>query len=155
MGFVHNLKFWLAPPKIVDPVFGMLTFTHIAKHPERSYWEGEWKVPGRGCSIGISLHGEEDGPTEDSRKFYLNLPERIDQILERCRPPLAKVFREWLNREMPDDIFSELKLTGFDVDDPNCQPLRWSVSFETTAEKWLGFTVPFVDDVAGDAEIDS
>ncbi|HMH15759.1 MAG TPA: hypothetical protein VK578_21845 [Edaphobacter sp.] len=149
------MKLWLAPPKIVDPVFGKLTFMHISKHPERSYWEGEWKLPGSDYSVEVFLRGGEDGPREDSRNFYVNLPNRIQQILEQCRSPLAKVFREWLNREMPKDIFSELKLASFGVDDPDGRPLLWSVSFETTGEKWLGITIPFVDDVAGDAEIDT
>ena len=56
---------------------------------------------------------------------------------------------------MPDDMFSELKLTGFDVEDPNGHPLHWGVWFETTGEKWLGIAIPFVDDVAGEAEIDT
>ena len=149
------MKLWLSPPKIVDPVFGKLVFMHIEKHPERSYWEGEWKMPESNHSIGISLRGEEQGPSEDSRSFYLSLPDRIEQIIERCRPPLAKVFREWLNKDTPADIFSELKLTGFDIDDPNERPLRWSVQFETTGAKWLGITIPFVEDSAGDAEIDT
>jgi hypothetical protein len=155
MGFVHNIKLWLSPPKMIDPVFGKLVFMHIEKHPERSYWEGEWKLPGSGHAVGISLRGGEDGPSEDVRRFYLHLPERIEQILERCRPQLAKVFGEWLNRQIPEDLFSELKLGGFDVEDPNGHLLLWSVSFETTGEKWLGITIPFVDDAAGDAEVDT
>ena len=155
MGFLHNMKLWLSPPKIVDPVFGELIFMHIEKHPERSYWEGNWKMPESDHSVGISLSGGEEGPSEDSRRFYLNLSDRIEQIIELCRPSLDKVFREWLNRDMPDDILSELKLTGFDVDDPNEHPLRWSVWFETNGEKWLGITIPFVGDAAGDAEVDT
>jgi hypothetical protein len=139
----------------VDPVFGQLVFMNIERHPERSYWEGEWKFPGQAHSVGISLLGGEEGPREDSRRFYMNLPDRIEQIAERCGPQLAKVFREWLSRDLPDDIFTELKLTGFDVDDPNGHPLRWSVWFETIGEKWLGITIPFVDDVAGEAEVDT
>ena len=155
MAFLHNMKLWLSPPKIVDPDFGTLVFMHIGKHPERSYWEGERRMPESDHSVEISLRGGEHGPSEDSRRFYLNLPDRIEQIIELCRPSLDKVFREWLNRDMPDDILSELKLTGFDVDDPNEHPLRWSVWFETNGEKWLGITIPFVGDAAGDAEVDT
>src|SRR5215469_10172074 len=108
MGFLYNMKLWLSPPKIVDPVFGKLIFMHIEKHPERSYWEGNWKMPKSDHSVGISLRGGEEGPSENSRRFYLNLPDRIEQIIERCRPPLGKVFREWFSRDLPDDIFSEL-----------------------------------------------
>ena len=149
------MKLWLSPPKIVDPIFGDLVFMHTEKRPERSYWEGEWTLPGSGYSVGISLRGGERGPSEDSRRFYLSLPDRIEQIVERCRPPLARVFREWLNKDLPDDLFQELKLTGFNVDDPKGHPLHWSVWFETTGEKWLGIEIPFIDDAAGDAEVDT
>jgi hypothetical protein len=154
MRFLHNMKLWLSPPKIIDPVFGELIFMHVPKHPERSYWEGEWKLSESGRSVGIPLCGGEEGPTEDSRRFYLNLPARIDQIVERCRPLLARVFREWLNKELPTDVFRELKLKDFDVDDPKGHP-HWSVMFETTGEKWLKITIPFIDESAGDAELDT
>ena len=128
---------------------------HVENYPERSYWEGEWRLPGLGCLVGIYLRGGEDGPGEDARSFYLKLPERMEQILQRCRPPLASVFRQWLSRDLPEDMFSEVKLTGFGVDDPNGHPLLWNVSFETTGEKWLGIEIPFVDDVAGEAQVDT
>jgi len=155
MGFLDNMKLWLSPPKIVDPVFGKLVFMHNEKDPERSYWEGEWNIPESNHSVGISLRGGEQGPREDSRSFYLSLPARIEQVIERCRPPLAKVFRDWLSRGLPDDIFSELKLAGFSVYDPNGHPLRWSVEFETTGEKWLGIAIPFINDAAKDAQVDT
>jgi hypothetical protein len=155
MSFLHNMKLWLSPPKIVDPVFGRLVFMHMEKRPERSYWEGEWAMPGAKCPVEISLPGGENGPSEDSRRFYLGLPDRIEQILDRCRPPLSRVFREWLDTDLPSDMFSALKLTGFDVDDPQKRPLQWSVWFETTGDKWLGITIPFDGEIAGDAEVDT
>lgn len=155
MRFLHEMKLWLSPPKVVDPIFGTLVFMHIEKHPEQSYWEGEWTLPQSKHCVGIFLRGGEEGPNEDSRRFYLNLPDRIEQIMERCRPSLAKVFREWLNRDLPNNLFHELKLTDFDVDAPNAHPLHWSVSFETTGDKWLGITIPFVEDAAGVAEVDT
>ena len=54
-----------------------------------------------------------------------------------------------------EDIFSELKLTGFDVDDPKGHPLHWRVWLETTGEKWLGITIPFVGEAAGKVEVDT
>lgn len=127
----------------------------IAKAPHRSYWEGAWKFPKTGSSVSISLRGDEHGPTPESRHFYLGLPERLDQILDAARPKLQQVFVEWLHRELPDDIFDALNLAGFDVEDPNGEPLRWDIRFETKGEKWLGITVPFVADEAQDAVVDT
>jgi hypothetical protein len=155
MGFARNVMLWLSPPKVIDPAFGKLVFMHISKRPERSYWEGEWKLPRMGHTVGICLRGGEDGPSEIARRFYLDIPEQIERILELCRPPLSKVFSEWLNRQLPEDMFSELKLVGFDLDDPSQRPLLWSMSFETTGGKWLGITIPFIDNTVGEAEVDT
>ena len=57
--------------------------------------------------------------------------------------------------DLPADMFSELKLTGFSVDDPKARPIQWCVWFETTGEKWLGITIPFVEEAAGEAEVDT
>lgn len=152
---LHNLKVWVSPPTITDPLFGKLIFMHIEKHPERSYWEGKWELPGTGYPVEVFLAGGEDGPVEAARSFYLTLPDRFERIIEQCRPLLARVFSEWLNRDLPTDLFSELNVAAFNVDDPKEHPLRWSVSFETTGAKRLGITIPFVDDVAGDAEVNT
>jgi hypothetical protein len=155
MGFLHNLKLWLRPPKISDPVFGPLIFMHINNPPERSYWEGYWTFPNTGNGIGVFLRGGEEGPIQESREFYLSLPDRFELIVESCRPQLEEVFREWLNRELPQDMFRELKLTGFGAEDAGKNPVKWDVSFETKGEKWLSITIPFVGEIAGAAEIDT
>jgi hypothetical protein len=111
--------------------------------PERSYWEGEWLFPKTRTAISIGLPGGDDGPFPESRQFYLDLPARFEEVLSAARPKLAEVFRSWLHQELPEDIFSVLKLAGFDVEDPKAQPLEWDISFETTGEKWLGIVVPF------------
>lgn len=47
-----------------------------------------------------------------------------------------------------------LKLSGFGLEDASQQPVRWDLSFETMGEKWLGITIPFVGDPAGEAIVD-
>src|SRR5438876_7607402 len=112
-----------------DPDFGPLLFMPISKHPERSYWECEWKFPPTGEKVFISLRGIESGPAPDVRKFYLSLPGRFPEILAVCRPGLEQVFNEWLNRRLPAEMFSDLKLSGFGVEVPFIQPIHWDVSF--------------------------
>ena len=155
MGLVRNLKLWLHPLRMNDPDFGELVFMHISKAPKRSYWECEWMFPPTGNKVFIALRGSESGPESVMRDFYLSLPNRFEEIVEACRPSLEPVFKEWLSKPLPADIFSDLKLSGFSVEDLATKPVRWDVSFETTGEKWLGTTVPFVDGTAMAADVDT
>lgn len=155
MRFLHNLKLWLSPPKMIDPDFGNLTFLHMEKHPERSYWECQWMFRPTGTVVGITLRGGESGPSNDARQFYLGLPERYDSILTACRPGLEQVFRDWRAGHVPEDVFTAVKLTGFGLEDPKEQPIRWDVGFETTDDDWLAITIPFVGDSPEEPVVDT
>jgi hypothetical protein len=155
MGFLHNLKLWLTPPRRTDPDFGKLIFMHNAKHPERSYWECEWTFPATGGVVGIALRGGESGPNADARQFYLALPARYESILKACHPRLEQVSRDRRNQQLPQDIFAVVKLTGFGVENPQEQPIRWDVWFETADDDWLGITIPFVGDTAMEPAVDT
>jgi hypothetical protein len=127
----------------------------IPNAPERSYWECEWVFPKTGTVISIGLPGGEDGPQPEARQFYLGLPGRFDQVVTSVRPQLQEVFKTWLHQELPQDIFSVVKLGGFGVEDPKAQPLQWNVLFGTTGEQWLGITIPFVGDIPQKAVVDT
>lgn len=153
--FLHRLKLRFSPPRLVDPDFGDLLFIYIPNAPERSYWECEWKFPGTGDVVSIGLPGTEGGPLPESRAFFLALPGRFDSILEAARPKLSQVFRHWLARDLPENPFSELKLAGFGLEDPNANPVTWDIAFETTGDKWLGIAVPFVGNSAQEPTVDT
>jgi hypothetical protein len=155
MNIFKSLNLQFKPPQISDPDFGQITFMYISKHPERSYWEGEWYFPPTASRVFIALAGDEFGPLQEVRKWYMDLPGRFAQIIELVRPDLAKVCRGWLARELPEDVFAIIKLTGFDVEDPRISPIKWNISFETTGSKWLSITIPFINDELGDAVIDT
>jgi len=155
MGFLHNLKLRLSPPRMTDPEFGKLTFMHFDKRPERSYWEGEWAFPATRTVVGITLRGGENGPNPEARQFCLTLPSRFESILKACRPRLEEVFHDWRNQQLPRDIFTVVKLTGFGVENPQERPVQWDVGFETTDDDWLGITIPFVGDRAMEPVVDT
>lgn len=154
MGILDKLKGIFAPPRISDPDFGELLFMSMRNSPHLSYWECEWRFPNTDTIISIALPGGEEGPLPESRDFYLGLPSRFDDILARARPKLDKVFSEWLEAALPDDLFSELRLAGFGLEDPRADTIEWDVSFETTGDKWLGIIIPFRGDEAQDAVVD-
>jgi hypothetical protein len=154
MGVLHDLKLRFSPPRKNDPDFGDLLFMFIPNAPERSYWECEWKFPRTDSVVSIGLPGSEDGPTADARQFYLDLPGRFDQVLTAARPKLEYVFTDWLHQELPEDIFSAVRLTGFGVEDPKAEPIKWDVAFETTGATWLGITIPFVGNEPQEAVVD-
>ena len=155
MGFLHDLKLRISPPRIEDPAFGSLLFMYIANAPEKSYWEGEWKFPSTGTDISIALPGDEQGPAAEARNFYLGLPDRFETVVDAARPALQKVFRRWLGQDLPDDIFTVVTLAGFDVEDLTQHPPKWDISFETTGDKWLGIVVPFVGDTPQEPTVDT
>ena len=155
MGFLHNLKLRFAPPRLADPDFGTLLFMFIPAAPERSYWECEWQFPKTGTLISIGLPGGERGPLPESRQFCLCLAERYEQILAAARPKLEEAFRDYLQQDLPPDVFKVAKLAGFGVEDPKAQPMKWDIAFETTGERWLGISIPFVGDTPQVAVVDT
>jgi hypothetical protein len=155
MGLLSSLRLRFSPPRITDPDFGGLLFMYIPNAPERSYWEGEWLFPKTRSTISIGLPGGENGPLPEARQFYLDLPDRFEVVLAAVRPKLAEVFRRWLDQELPEDIFTVVKLAGFDVEDPKARPLEWDISFETTGERWLGIVIPFQGDVPQEPVVDT
>ena len=155
MSLLHNLKLRFKPPRIADPDFGALLFMFIPNFPERSYWECEWTFPNTGSVISIGIPGGEEGPSSAARQFYLDLPGRFEEILEAARPRIVEVFRTCLEQDLPQDIFTVVKLSGFGLEDVKSRPLQWNISFETTGKKWLGIVVPFVGDTAQQAIVDT
>ena len=155
MGLLEWLKVKLKPPHLNDPDFGRLTFMHISNAPEKSYWEAEWKFPPLGYHVSIGLPGNRSGPVPAAKLFYLSRIAEFERILELVRPGLDSVFRRWMGRPLAEDIWTDVKLAGFGVDDLTETPLSWDVSFETVGEKWLGITIPMLGDDAQDPVVDT
>lgn len=151
-----RLKLRLKPPRKVDPAFGPMVFMYIANEPSRSYWEAaEWLFPPRGHTVTVSLPGDERGPSQAARDFMLGRVRDFERTIDVARPRLDQVFRRWLGRPVADDLWQDLKLAGFDVQDPTAEPIEWDISFETTRTRWLGISVPFVGDVPHDPVVDT
>jgi hypothetical protein len=137
-----------------DPDFGKLVFMYISNHPEQSYWECEWKFPPTGTMVAIALNGDESGPLPEFCQWHLNLINRYPETLNLARPKLAEVFKSFFNQDLPSDIFTVVKLSGFGVEDPQAVPVKWDISFETIGDKWLGITIPFVGDIPEQVIVD-
>lgn len=155
MSLLTKVLGWFQPPALDDPTFGRLLFMRMDRDPSLSYWEGEWEFPPRGRKVSIGLPGGEEGPREEGRAFHAALPERFDEIVRLARPRLDEVFRRWFDRPLHDDLWQDVELAGFGLEDPTANPIEWDVSFETTGDKWLGITVPFLGDEPGVATVDT
>ena len=143
---LKELRLRLRPPRLHEPVFGPLLYVYMPRDPSRSYWEGEWLFPPTQTRVAVGLPGPEEGPAESGLAFYLALPARFEDIIHRVRPTLEQVFLAWLGRPLSPNIWQDVELGGFGVEDPTAVPVTWDVVFETKGEKWLGITVPFVGD---------
>lgn len=155
MGLLKALTLRFRPPRLQDPAFGRLLYMYVPRDPSRSYWEGEWLFPPTGTKVAISLPGTLEGPSDSGRAFYLKLPEEFALIVQRVRPVLDRVFLEWIGRPLSADLWQDVTLAGFGVEDPGVVPTVWDVGFETNGEKWLGITVPFVGDRPQDPVVDT
>ena len=155
MGLLHNLKLRFSPPRLQDPEFGELLFIYIQNAPERSYWEAKWRFPPTDTSIDIDLLGPESGPLPEARSFYHALPSRFTSLLDAARPELDRVFRDWYDRPIADELWSDVKLAGFGLEDPRRQPVSWQMYFEALGNRWLGIVIPFEDDRPGTAVVDT
>jgi hypothetical protein len=87
--------------------------------------------------------------------LFMYIPNAPERSYWECEWPLQDVWASWFASELPEDLFSAVKLAGFGLEDARARPLRWDVGFETIGDKWLGITVPFVDDVAQAAAVDT
>src|SRR5262245_55190686 len=155
MGFLNELRLRFRPPTIDDPVFGRLVYMHIPRHPARSYWEGEWLFPPTQSKVAVALPGTPSGPLDFGRAFYMALAHRFDRLMDSSRPVLDRVFRDWMGRPLRANVWEDVSLGGFSIDDPAVVPPTWDVTFETVGEKWLGITIPFVGDEPQEPTVDT
>lgn len=156
MNFFHALKLRFFPPEKRDPDFGRILYMYIPNDPVRSYWEcSRWKFPATGTQVGISLPGDESGPSKAGREFYLGIASRFNKIMELARPELASAYKHWGDKDLPKDAFKALKLAGFDLNGIDKNPREWSISFENRGSKWFYITIPFRGDIAQEAVVDT
>jgi len=154
--FLDALRLRWRPPRIVDSEFGSLIYMYISIAPERSYWECEgWVFPATQTRVGVSLPGNLEGPTADARRFYRELAGEFEHHLLRARPEMDKAFETWIGRRLSPNLWDDLVLSGFNVEDPGATPPIWEVMFETRGDKWLAITIPFVGNVPGIPVIDT
>jgi len=135
MELFRNLRLRFRPPRIEDQDFGRLLYMYVPATPANSYWEGEWRFGPTGTRVSIALPGTPDGPDAQARAFYLSLPARFNDVIARVRPGIDSVFRQWLGRPLKEDLWQDVTLAGFGVENPGRTPLAWDVAFETTGEK--------------------
>lgn len=155
MNLLQRILAPFKPLALEDPEFGTLLFMHIPRNPAKSYWECEWLFPPTNTRISIALPGSAEGPAASSRAFYLGLTDDFARILNLARPKLDHAIREWLDRPLSADLWKDVRLSGFGVENPSASPREWDISFETTGSKWLGIMIPFVGDEPQDPVIDT
>jgi len=133
--------------KMQDPDFGEMTFMEVAEHPERSYWEGEWRYPPTGTRIGVFIPGDASGLMGEARAFIMQKQHEWDKIISAVFPKLFPEYTEWAKRALSADILSDLDLASISVELPIVLPITWEISFETKEEeeKWRYFNVGMKD----------
>ena len=152
-GFFERLRSFFSPPRLEDPDFG--TLLQMFPNKPQTYWEAEWLFPPVGYRISIALDGDGRGPAEEARAFYLSRVAEFEAIIREARPQLERVANEWLGRSLAENLWDDVKLAGFDIEDGKATPVKWNVAFETTGKRWLGITVPMIGSSAQEALVDT
>jgi hypothetical protein len=111
--------------------------------------------PVTGTRVSISLPGNSDGPTDDARRFHRQLPEQFEGLLSKARPEIDRTFEQWIGRPLSADLWEDVRLGGFALTNASRAPTTWEVTFETTGEKWIAITIPFVGDSPQEAVVDT
>lgn len=155
MGLFERFLTRFRPVTIEDAEFGRLTYMEVKGDPSRSYWEAEYVFAPTGSVVSAGMRGTREGPLPEARSFYRLMEQRFADTMKTVRPYLEASFQESLGRPLSADLWDDLVLSGFDVDDPIADPLEWDIMFETTGDKWLAFTVPFIGDVVQPVVVDS
>ena len=123
-----------ADPKsgvINDQDFGYISFEPPYDDEDEGFWQmyNDWEHPEANAKVSCSLiPGNEDGPFDVSREFFLSKRQELGSLWELCLEELRKIIKEWYAKENisdPREIFflSSLSMVRSDSKD-------WEVSFE-------------------------
>ena len=125
-----------------------------SKTPDRSYWEAEVPVPGTGESVGATMHGTDQGPTDQEAAFCRWIVNDLDSVFEVCRTLIAPEYLKWANSGLPEDWRSEFKFEGFQVPANGDKFHDWDVTyFVPHTGHW--FTISFERGAPARVSVDS
>ncbi len=114
-----------APTRLVDPVFGELTFVL----PPHAHWHGTaWFGPVK-SAIWVDVYANEDGPKAEQRQFFHQASERY--------PDLWTTLQSILDEQLPYPVI--FTLDGIDI--ASDQDEEWALSYSCSDGDDWSFTV--------------
>ncbi len=133
--------------KIKDPVLGELYFYDF-EDPKRNYWEGAGTYVNAHLTVGLAVHADFNGPSEQHRQFFLNLVSDLDHLFRRCQKKLVPEWEAWCDATFPTVWQSEFTLVHIMIPTNGDSQNAWEVTFEAKSELNHLFSVYFQDNEA-------
>ena len=143
-------------PRIMDPDLGELVFNFVKHNPANSYWQGQIPFEPTSDIISVALPGDINGPDEKARQFVLAAGKRFRRIHQLVKPKLRAALQQWVSKDVPENLFSMVKLASIDITDVSNEPADWELSFETKPGfRWCFISIRFEGNIPLDAVVDT
>lgn len=129
-------------PKLVDPIFGELTYTTF-KDGLKNFYDGE--VMFHSQKAGIGVDADERGPTNEQHAFYKKVEEQYPLLVKNTIIPfLEKELEGWRNSDKITDFDNEFEIDGISLPRISNKPVQWSICyFSKKIDHYI--TIEFID----------
>lgn len=142
MGLFHIFK---KPTILHDEVFGTLHFMKF-KDSSKNYFEGKGHFDPAGDVIEYLIEGNEEGPSEEQKQFYLQIQNNFIQYVEKIKPLIEDELRNWKEDFIIRDFSKEFKIVCITIPRLDRRPPIWDMSFASIHDLNHHITIDFVGD---------
>lgn len=110
--------------KMIDELFGELKYSTF-KDKSENFYEGTIFLDSQQC--GITIDADEDGPTNEQRRFFNDLKDKYPSIKSNLVSFLKDKLNGWTQDNMTLKFDEEFNLDGISLSIINEEPIEWSL----------------------------
>jgi hypothetical protein len=116
--------------RIEDEFFGSML--HVtSKDASKNYYECNRQFLPKGSAIELGVEGDEKGPQQIQKEFFLSIEKNYDEIAISIAPIIENEFKNWKEDFRIQDFKNEFKPVYMFL--PHCvtKPVTWEIAFES------------------------
>jgi|SRR5690606_11097248 len=110
--------------RIIDELFGKLEYSSF-KDKSKNFYEGIISFDSQQC--GITIDADEDGPTNEQKRFFIELKNNYPSIKSNLVSFLKDKLNGWTQDNMTLKFDEEFNLDGISLSIINKEPIEWSL----------------------------
>ncbi|MBB6329027.1 hypothetical protein FHS59_004691 [Algoriphagus iocasae] len=124
------------------------------KDKSKNYYECNRQFHPKGSEIELGVEGDENGPKQNQKDFFLSIEKKYDEIVISIGPKIEVEFKNWKEDFRIKDFKKEFRPVYMFL--PRCdkQPITWEIAFESDHDLNHLFTVKMKDMSAIKVSID-